>query len=106
VETSFGSYIYVTLHAVVEEAAKLLLLLVGVGAAHAVLVLLSSPSWRSSPADLGALHAALWCSTGASFARLQLFTNAAKLCSVWPYNSSAELQLFRVPAIQMGHACS
>lgn len=91
VAIGFGSYICVTLYTLLEEAVKLLWL-VGVRTAHAVLVLLSSPTWRSRSSDLGTLHAALRCSTGQEPARacLLLSTNTAKLPSVWPHNYSAK----------------
>lgn len=65
VETGFGSYIYATLYARVEEAVKPHWL-VGARAACTVLVLLSSPTRHSSSSDPGTLHAALQCLTGAS----------------------------------------
>lgn len=72
VEMGFGSYICVTLYTLVEEAVKLLWQ-VGVRAAHAVLVLLSSPTWCSSSSDLRTLHAAPRCLTGASTCSLTAF---------------------------------
>lgn len=65
--------------------------LVGVRAAHAVLVLLSSPTWRSRSFDLGTLRMQL-CGARQepARARLLLFTNKAKLRPVWPYNYSAK----------------